>query len=52
MHDTQPPVSDFIEAVFEQLSEGKAEISFGFSTAMAKAKHEELQIAFSRMNQG
>jgi uncharacterized oxidoreductase len=52
LHDTQPPVSDFIEAVFQQLAEGKAEITLGFSAAMAKANPEELKTAFSRMNGG
>ena len=50
LHDTQPPVGDFIEGVFRQLAEGKTEITFGFSEAMAKANPGELQIAFNRMN--
>lgn len=50
LHDFAPPVSDFIETVFEQLEEGKTEITFGFSEAMAKAGPEDLQKAFARMN--
>lgn len=50
LHDFAPPVSDFIEAVFKQLAEGKTEITFGFSEAMTKAGPEELQKAFARMN--
>lgn len=50
LHDTQPPVSDFIKGVFKQLAEGKTEITFGFSAAMAKANPEEIQTAFNRMN--
>ena len=50
LHDFAPPVSDFIEAVFKQLKEGKTEITFGFSEAMIKAGPEELQKAFARMN--
>lgn len=50
LHDFAPPVSDFIEAVFNQLKEGKTEITFGFSEAMIKAGPEELQKAFARMN--
>jgi uncharacterized oxidoreductase len=50
LHDTAPPVSDFIESVFQQLKEGKTEITFGFSAAMAKANPEELQAAFNRLN--
>jgi uncharacterized oxidoreductase len=50
LHDFAPPVGDFIEAVFKQLEEGRTEITFGFSEAMAKAGPEELQKAFARMN--
>ncbi|MFN8349390.1 MAG: SDR family NAD(P)-dependent oxidoreductase [Spirosomataceae bacterium] len=50
LHDLAPPVSAFIEAVFEQLKQGKTEITFGFSEAMAKAGPEALQQAFARMN--
>jgi uncharacterized oxidoreductase len=50
LHDTAPPVSDFVESVFQQLKEGKTEITFGFSAAMAKANPEELQAAFNRLN--
>lgn len=51
LHVSSPPVSEFIEAVFRQLKEGKSEISLGFSEAMTKAGPEELQKAFERMNQ-
>lgn len=51
IHDHYPPVSEFIEAVFRQLKEGKTEIIHGFSEAMAKAGPEELQKTFERMNQ-
>jgi len=50
LHDFAPPVSDFIEAVFKQLEEGRTEITFGFSEAIIKAGPEELQKAFARMN--
>jgi uncharacterized oxidoreductase len=50
LHDFAPPVSNFIEAVFKQLKEGRTEITFGFSEAMAKAGPEDLQKAFARMN--
>lgn len=50
LHDAAPPVSDFIEAVFKQLKEGKTELTFGFSEAMSKANPEELTSAFNRMN--
>ncbi|KAA2243811.1 SDR family NAD(P)-dependent oxidoreductase [Chitinophaga agrisoli] len=50
LHDAAPPVSDFIEAVFKQLAEGKTTLSFGFSEAMTKAGPEEIDKAFNRMN--
>jgi uncharacterized oxidoreductase len=51
IHDQAPPVSDFIEAIFLQLNEGKNELTFGFSEMMSKAGPAELQQAFARMNQ-
>ena len=50
IHDFAPPVSGFIEAVFEQLKQGKTELTFGFTEAMTKAGPEDLQKAFARMN--
>ncbi len=50
LHDAAPPVSDFINAVFEQLKEGKTELTFGFSEAMVKATPDELRTTFNRMN--
>ena len=50
LHDAAPPVSDFIESVFQQLKEGKTELVFGFSEAMAKAGPEEIKNAFNRLN--
>lgn len=50
LHDAAPPVSDFIEAVFEQLKQGKTEFTFGFSEAMSKAGPDDLQKTFNRMN--
>ena len=50
LHDAHPPVSEFIDAVFQQLAEKKTEITFGFATAMAKANPEEIQVAFNRLN--
>lgn len=50
LHDTAPPVKDFIESIFTQLHEGKTELTFGFSEAMTKAGPEELKKAFDRMN--
>jgi uncharacterized oxidoreductase len=50
LHDSAPPVKDFIDAIFKQLKEGKNELTFGFSEAMVKANPEEIKNAFSRMN--
>lgn len=50
LHDTAPPVSDFVASVFEQLKQGKTTLTFGFSEAMSKAGPEELQQAFTRLN--
>jgi uncharacterized oxidoreductase len=50
LHDYAPPVSDFIQAVFEQLKQGKTTLTFGFSEAMSKAAPDDLQKAFERLN--
>ncbi len=50
LHDFAPPVSAFIEAVFEQLKQGKTELTFGFSEAMLNASPEDLKQTFVRMN--
>ncbi len=50
IHTDASPVSDFIEAVFEQLQQGKIELTFGYSEAMTKAGPEDLQKTFIRMN--
>jgi uncharacterized oxidoreductase len=50
LHDAAGPVSDFIESIFQQLKEGKTELTFGFAEAMAKANPEEVKSAFNRLN--
>ncbi len=50
LHDAFPPVSDFIESIFRQLEEGKAELTFGFSEVMVKAGPEDIKNAFNRLN--
>lgn len=52
IHDQAPPVSEFIDAIFKQLAEGKNELSYGFSETVSRAGADVLQAAFSRMNQG
>ncbi|HEU4574291.1 MAG TPA: SDR family NAD(P)-dependent oxidoreductase [Chitinophagaceae bacterium] len=50
LHDGQPPVSEFIEAVFSQMKEGKTELTFGFSEIMVKANPEVISATFNKMN--
>jgi uncharacterized oxidoreductase len=50
IHDEFPPVSVFIEAIFEQLKEGKSELTFGLSEIMSKADPDGIKNAFNRMN--
>lgn len=50
LHDAAPPVSDFIEAVFQQMKEGKTELTFGFSEVMANADPETIKNTFKKMN--
>jgi uncharacterized oxidoreductase len=50
LHDGHPSVSDFVESVFEQLKEGKVELTFGLSDIMANANPQELKETFNRMN--
>ncbi len=51
LHDGQPPVSDFVNSIFQQMKEGKTELMFGFSEVMAKASPEVINATFNRMNQ-
>jgi uncharacterized oxidoreductase len=50
LHDGQPPVSDFVNAVFQQLKEGKTELTFGFSEMMSKATPDIINVTFNKMN--
>jgi uncharacterized oxidoreductase len=50
LHDNFPPVSEFIESIFQQLKEGKTSLTFGMSALMANGSREEQQNAFNRMN--
>ena len=50
LHDGQPPVSDFVESVFQQMKEGKTELTFGTSEARAKANNEVTTEYFNKMN--
>lgn len=50
LHNDFPPVSDFVEAVFEQLKEGKTELTFGSSTDRAHANNETIGDYFNMLN--
>jgi uncharacterized oxidoreductase len=50
IHDAAPPVSDFVESIFQQLNEGKDEVSFGFSEGRVKANNETIGEYFKRLN--
>jgi uncharacterized oxidoreductase len=50
IHDGQPAVSDFVEAVFQQMKDSKTELTFGFSEVMAKATPEVINATFNKMN--
>ena len=50
LHDYAPPVSDFIAAIFQQIAEGKNQLTFGMSEGLSKADPEGLQKIFERMN--
>jgi uncharacterized oxidoreductase len=49
-HDEHPAVSEFIESIFQQLKEGKTELTFGFSEGRAKANNETIAEYYARLN--
>src|SRR6476620_6438628 len=50
IHDSYPPVKDFVESIFNQLKEGKTELTFGTSEARAKANNDTIATYFKMMN--
>lgn len=50
IHTEYPPVGAFVEAIFQQLREGKVELTFGTSEQRAAANNESIAAYFSRMN--
>ena len=50
IHTEYPAVSDFVEAIFKQLEEGKTELTFQTSESRAKANNETITEYFNRMN--
>jgi len=50
IHDGHPAVKDFVYAIFQQLEEGKTELTFETSQARAKANNETIADYFNKMN--
>ena len=50
LHDGQPAVSDFVESIFQQLSEGKTELTFGHSESMANGDPATIRERFKLLN--
>jgi len=50
LHNQAPPVSDFIESIFEQLAAGSNELSFGTSADRVKANNDVIGEYFSKLN--
>ncbi len=50
LHDAAPPVSEAIHSFFEQLAEGKEELTFGTSGQRANASAAELKASFNQMH--
>ena len=51
LHSEHPSVSEFINAVFQQLKDSKDEVTFGYSEMLSKAGPDEIKGIFKRMNQ-
>ncbi len=50
LHDAHPSVSSFIESIFEQLKEGRQELTFGTSETRLNASAEDLKNHFNAMH--
>ena len=50
IHSEYPPVKDFVDALFQQLKDGKTELTFGTSEMRAKDNNEVITEYFNRMN--
>ena len=50
LHDSAPPVSDFITSIFNQIEEGKTELTFGFSEVVANANPATIKERFEFLN--
>jgi uncharacterized oxidoreductase len=52
LHDHAPPVSSFIDAVFEQLEAGKVTATYAHTEGLSRAGEDVLAPAFERLNRG
>lgn len=50
IHNAAPAVSGFIESIFEQLKQGKKELTYGSSEPRSKIGAEEFKAAFDMLN--
>lgn len=50
LHDAHPSVASFIESIFEQLKEGKNELTFGTSETRLNASVPELKASFEALH--
>lgn len=50
LHDAHPSVSSFIESIFEQLKEGRQELTFGTSETRLNASVPELKASFEALH--
>lgn len=50
IHSQHPSVSDFVVSIFEQLQEGKTELTFGTSAARAEANNATIGAYFNMLN--
>jgi uncharacterized oxidoreductase len=50
IHNGNPSVGDFVEAIFAQLKEGKKELTYGFSDVMLNATPAVIANTFAKMN--
>jgi uncharacterized oxidoreductase len=51
LHDHAPPVSGFIDAVFEQLAAGKTTATYAFTESLSRAGEDVIVPTFKRLNQ-
>jgi len=50
LHDAHPSVDDFIVSIFEQIKEGKEELTFGTTTTRINSSVQELKASFTALH--